>query len=128
MRIVDTGPPPVNDILEQAKNSFSTIDKMPSFEFGNLTIGSPNKEYIKKTFARTIKEKMAGGEEELKVIGKGSKAFRELFGAAEVNDVRTSIYEGVTKLSAIARRNQMYEDMVINDQVVKANITKDTLL
>jgi hypothetical protein len=118
----------VNDILEQAKNSFTTIDKMPSFEFGNLTIGSPNKEYIKKTFARTIKEKMAGGEEELKVIGKGSKAFRELFGAAEVNDVRTSIYEGVTKLSAIARRNQMYEDMVINDQVVKANITKDTPL
>jgi len=118
----------VNDILEQAKNSFPTIDKMPSFEFGNLTIGSPNKEYITKTFARTIKEKMAGGGEELKVIGKGSKAFRELFGAADVNDIRTSIYEGITKLSAVARRNEMYERMVIDDQVIKANVTKNTPL
>jgi hypothetical protein len=118
----------VNDILEQAKNSFPTIDKMPSFKFGNLTIGSPNKEEITKTFARTIKEKMAGGGEELKVIGKGSKAFRELFGAADVNDLRTSIYEGVTKLSAVARRNEMYERMVIDDQVIKANVTKDTPL
>ena len=118
----------VNDILEQAKNSFPTIDKMPSFKFGNLTIGSPNKEEITKTFARTIKEKMAGGGEELRVIGKGSKAFRELFGAAEVNDLRTSIYEGITKLSAVARRNEMYERMVIDDQVIKANVTKDTPL
>jgi hypothetical protein len=118
----------VNDILEQAKNSFPTIDKMPSFKFGNLTIGSPNKEEITKTFARTIKEKMAGGGEELKVIGKGSKAFRELFGAADVNDLRTSIYEGITKLSAVARRNEMYERMVIDDQVIKANVTKDTPL
>jgi hypothetical protein len=37
---------------------------------------------------------MAGGAKELKVIGKGSKAFRELFG--EVNDVRRSIYEGIS--------------------------------
>ena len=117
----------VNDILEQAKNSFPTIDKMPSFKFGNLTIGSANKESTTKTFARTIKEKMAGGEEELKIIGKGSKAFRELFGAVEVDDVRRSIFEGVTKLSSIARRNEMYEEMLINDQLVKANITKDTL-
>ena len=118
----------VNDILEQAKNSFPTIDKMPSFKFGNLTIGSPNKEEITKTFARTIKEKMADGAEELKIIGKGSKAFRELFGAPEVNDVRSSIYEGITKLSSIARRNEMYEQMVVNDQLVKSTITKDTPL
>jgi hypothetical protein len=114
----------VNDILDQAKNSFPKIDKMPSFEYGNLTIGSADKEFIKKTFARTLQEKMAGGERE--VIGRGSKAFRELFG--EINDVRLSIFEGVSKLSAIARRNQLYEQMVVDDQLIKLNITKDTPL
>jgi hypothetical protein len=67
---------------------------------------------------------MAGGGKELQIIGKGSKAFRELFG--EVNDVRSSIFEGISKLSTIARRNQMYEEMLVNDQVIKSNITKNT--
>jgi hypothetical protein len=114
----------VDDILEQAKNSFPTIDRMPSFKFGNLTVGSDKGDYIKKTFARTIEQKMAGGGKELQIIGKGSKAFRELFG--EVNDVRSSIFEGISKLSTIARRNQMYEEMLVNDQVIKSNITKNT--
>jgi hypothetical protein len=116
----------VDDILEQAKNSFPKIDKMPSFQFGNLTIGSEKGDYITKTFARTVEEKMAGGLKELKVIGRGSKAFRELFG--EVNDVRRSIFEGVSKLSTIARRNEMYEEMLINDQIIKSNISKNTPL
>ena len=116
----------VNNILEQAKNSSPKIDKMPSFKFGNLTIGSEKGDYIKKTFARTIEEKMAGGAEEFKIIGRGSKAFRELFG--EVNDVRRSIFEGVSKLSAVARRNEMYEKFLIDDQLIRANITKDTPL
>jgi hypothetical protein len=114
----------VNDILDQAKNSFPKVDKMPSFKYGNLTIGSEKKEFIEKTFARTLQEKMAGGERE--VIGRGSKAFRELFG--EINDVRLSIFEGVSKLSAIARRNQLYEQMVVDDQLIKLNVTKDTPL
>jgi hypothetical protein len=115
----------VDDILNQARNSFPKIDKMPSFKFGNLSIGAAEP-YFVKTFARTIEEKMAGGTKELQVIGKGSKAFRDLFG--EVNDVRRSIYEGVSKLSTIARRNEMYEEMLVNDQLIKANITKNTPL
>ena len=114
----------VDDILEQAKNSFPKIDNMPSFKFGNLTVGSEKGDYITKTFARTIEEKMAGGLKDLKVIGRGSKAFRELFG--EVNDVRRSIFEGVSKLSTVARRNEMYEEMLVNDQMIKSSITKNT--
>jgi hypothetical protein len=116
----------VNDILQQAKNSFPKIDKMPSFEYGNLTVGSDKKPIITKTFARTIQQKMAGGEKEFQVIGRGSKAFRELFG--EVNDVRRSIFEGVSKLSTIARRNEMYENFLMDDLAIKANITKNTPL
>jgi len=114
----------VDSILEQAKNSFPRIDKMPSFKYGNLTIGSDKKEFIEKTFLRTLNQNMAGGTQE--VIGKGSKAFRELFG--EVNDVRRSIFEGISKLSTIARRNEMYEKMVIDDQLIKTQVTKDTPL
>ena len=44
----------------------------------------------------------------------------------ETNDVRQSIFEGVSKLSAIARRNELYEQMVINDQLIKLNVTKNT--
>ena len=71
-----------------------------------------------------MEEKMAGGLKDLKIIGRGSKAFRELFG--EVNDVRRSIFEGVSKLSTIARRNEMYEEMLVNDQMIKSSITKNT--
>jgi len=116
----------VDSILDQAKKSFPKIDKMPSFQYGNLTIGSDKGDYIKKTFARTLEQKMAGGETEFQVIGRGSKAFRELLGG--VDDVRRSIYEGVSKLSTVARRNEMYEEMLVNDQLIKANITKDTPL
>ena len=116
----------VDSILDQAKRSYPKIDKMPSFQYGNLTVGSDKGDYIKKTFARTIEQKMAGGEKELQIIGRGSKAFRELLGG--VDDVRTSIFEGISKLSTVARRNQMYEEMLVNDQLIKANITKDTPL
>lgn len=115
----------VNDILEQAKNAYPKIDKMPSFKFGNLSIGA-TEPYNVKTFARTIEQKMAGGEKELQIIGQGSKAFRELFG--QVSDVRRSMYEGISKLSTIARRNELYEEMLLNDQVIKSNITRDTPL
>jgi hypothetical protein len=114
----------VNDVLEQAKNAYPKIDKMPSFKFGNLSIGATDP-YNIKTFARTV-EKMAGGEKELQVIGQGSKAFRELFG--QVDDVRRSIYEGVSKLSTIARRNELYEEMLLTDQAMKSSITRDTPL
>jgi len=115
----------VNDILEQAKGAYPKIDKMPSFKFGNLSIGAVDP-YNVKTFARTIQQKMAGGEKELQIIGQGSKAFRELFG--QVSDVRRSIYEGISKLSTIARRNELYEEMLLNDQVIKSTITRDTPL
>lgn len=94
---------------------------MPSFKFGNLTVGSDKGDYIKKTFARTIEQKMAGGGK-ITSYWKEVKHLENYLG--KVNDVRSSIFEGVSKLSTIARRNQMYEEMLVNDQVIKSNITK----
>ena len=115
----------VNDVLEQAKNSFPKSDTLPKFDFLDYSIGAPSKTgYNTKTFARTLEKKMAGGLKELQVIGRGSKAFRELFG--EVTDVRQSIYEGINKLSIVARKNEMYEDILTADAIAKAKITADT--
>jgi hypothetical protein len=97
--------------------------KLPTFEYENYTMGANDSENI-KTFARTISKNLPGGEEEIKVIGKGSKAFRELFG--EVEDARYSIFEGIGKLSAIARKNQLFDEILNVDDVMKTSVTKDT--
>lgn len=117
----------VDDILEQAKGKFPKADNLPTFKFLDYSIGAPSQNktgYNIKSFARTIEKGTAGGLKELQVIGKGSKAFRELFG--EVSDIRQSIYEGINRLSVVARKNEMYEDILTADAVAKAKITADT--
>ena len=113
----------VDNILEQARGKFPKVDNLPSFKFVNQSIGAKDA-YNIKTFARTIEKEMAGGLKELEVIGKGSKAFRELFG--EVSDVRRSIFEGMNRLSIVARKNEMYEDILTADAVAKAKNTAET--
>ena len=43
-----------------------------------------------------------------KAVGKGSKNFRQLFG--EIEDARYSIFEGINRLSTIARKNQLFDE------------------
>ena len=52
------------------------------------------------------------------------KAFRDLFG--KVDDVRTSIYEGMNRLSVIARKNEMYENILNADLIAKSKVTAET--
>ena len=59
-------------------------------------------------------KELPDGSQELKVIGKGSKIFRELFG--EIEDARYSIYEGINRLSMIARKNQLFDEILDVDQ------------
>ena len=79
--------------------------------------------YTTKSFARTLEKETKDGVEEV-VIGPGSKAFRKLFG--EIQDARYSIYEGTAKLSAILRKNQLFDDILDADELAKANVTPDT--
>ena len=117
----------VNNILEQAAKMNPKVDKLPTIKITNLKLGPDAQDpFIKKTFVRTLEKDVAGGPKELEIIGKGSKAFRELFG--EVNDVRHSIYEGMNRLSSIARRNQTYDDILNADMIAKTKITTETPL
>ena len=115
----------VDNILEQAKNTYPKVDNLPIFKYADQSLGA-KKEFAVKTFARTVEKEMAGGTKELEVIGRGSKAFRELFG--EINDVRHSIYEGMNRLSVAARKNEMYADMLTSDALAKSKVTIDTPL
>ena len=112
----------VDNILQQAEKMNPKVETLPAFKYKNLSAGAKDP-YEMKTFSRTIENELAGGKKELEVIGKGSKAFRELFG--EIKDVRHSIYEGMNRLSIIARKNEMYDDILKTDQDLKAAI-KDT--
>ena len=105
----------VNDVLKQAKQ-YNPKSKLPSFEFDNLTQGADTPTNI-KTFAQTLTKELPDGSKELKVIGKGSKVFRELFG--EIEDARYSIYEGVNRLSMIARKNQLFDEILDDRSKIK---------
>ena len=52
---------------------------------------------------------------------KDLKAFRELFG--EIEDVRHSIFEGMNRLSVVARKNQLFDEILDVDDAMKAKIT-----
>ena len=113
----------VDDILDSARNMDPKKDTLPTFKYQNLTKGADDA-YNIKTFAQTLEKETAGGDKTLQVIGKGSKAFRKLFG--EVEDVRHSIYEGVNRLSNIARKNQLFDDILDTDEKMKAAVKADT--
>jgi len=112
----------VNNILRQAK-AVSPKEKLPSFNYENLTIGAKTPENV-KTFARTLEKELPDGSKEIKVVGKGSKAFRELFG--EIEDARYSIFEGMNKLGTIARKNQLFDEILDTDEAMKAAAKADT--
>ena len=77
------------------------------------------KKYFKQIVTRDI-----GDQEISQVIGEGSKVFREYFG--KMQDPRFSIYNGMTKLSGVARKNELLERLLQNDAAVKAAATDAT--
>jgi hypothetical protein len=110
------------NVLKQAKK-YNPKSKLPTFAYDNLSAGASTPDNI-KTFARTLERELPDGTKELKVIGKGSKAFRELFG--EIEDARYSIFEGIGRLGTIARKNQLFDEILDADEALKAAATKET--
>ncbi len=113
----------VDDIVESARNMDPKKDTLPTFKYQNLTKGADDA-YNIKTFAQTLEKELPDGDKALQVIGKGSKAFRKLFG--EVDDVRHSIFEGVNRLSIIARKNQLFDEILDVDQAMKDTMKAGT--
>ena len=85
--------------------------QLPTFKYVNLTVGAETPDVL-RTFARTVtKGKFAGADPNVpRVIGRGSKVFRELFG--EIQDPRYSVFNAMTKLSAMARKTQFFGDLL----------------
>ena len=115
----------VNDIISQVRKMDPKKDTLPTFGYQNLS-KSADDAFALKTFAQTVEKNLPGGKKELQVIGKGSKAFRELFG--EINDVRHSIFEGMNRLSTVARKNQLFDEILDADEALKAVAKADTPL
>ena len=113
----------VDDIIDSVRRMDPKKDQLPAFQYVNLTKGADTP-YNIKTFAQTLERNLPDGKKSFEVIGKGSKAFRELFG--EIEDARHSIYEAVGRLSTIARRGELFEDMLNADKLVKSKVTADT--
>ena len=112
----------VNEITEQEGRSMvaAVLDsvpktkpkgQLPAFKYVNLTVGAETPDVL-KTFARTVtKGKFASADPNVpRVIGRGSKVFRELFG--EIQDPRYSVFNAMTKLSAMARKTQFFGDLL----------------
>jgi len=113
----------VDDIVSQAREMNPKKDTLPTFEYVNLTKGADTP-YNIKTFRQTLEKNLPDGTKDFRVIGKGSKAFRQLFG--EVEDARHSIFASVSRLSSIARRGELFQDMLDADNLIKSKITSQT--
>ena len=113
----------VNDIVKDVRKMNPGKDTLPTFAYQDLA-PSAKDPYALKTFAQTLEKNLPGGKKEIKIIGKGSKAFRELFG--EIEDVRHSVFEGMNRLSGIARKNQLFDEILDVDDAMKAKATADT--
>ena len=104
----------VDNLLKTVPKNI-TPGELPFFKYVDLTPGA-EQPFAKKTFARTV-TKDVDGETFTEVLGPGSKVFRELFG--EIKDPRYSIYNGMTKLSGVARKNQLFDELATqNDEII----------
>jgi len=113
----------VNDIIKQVRKMDPSKDTLPTFAYQNLSKAADDA-YGLKTFSQTLSKDLPGGKKEIKVIGKGSKIFRELFG--EIEDVRHSVFEGMNRLSSVARKNQLFDEILDADQIAKDATKTDT--
>ena len=111
----------VNNVLKNAVESKSP-KQLPFTKYVNLTPGSDD--ITSKKYFKQVVEKDINGKKIDQVVGEGSKIFRELFGKME--DPRFSIYNGMARLSGVARRNELLEQIATRDKAVKSAVTPET--
>ena len=105
----------INEILNNTIK-FTKGTQLPSFKMTDVTMGAQTPD-VKKSFVQILSKKNKNGVPDTEIIGKGSKAFRELFG--EVDDARLSIFSGMGLLSNLARRSEFIDDILkTNDEAV----------
>ena len=79
---------------------------------------------IDKFFKNVVTDQIKPARLLAETRGKDRKAIQELFG--KIEDPRFSIYNSMTKLSAIARKNELFERIAKNDEAIKKTVTGTT--
>ena len=111
----------INEILSQT-TKFSKNTQMPSFKMTDVTQAAKTPD-VTKSFVQILSKKNKNGVDATEIIGKGSKAFRELFG--EVDDARQSIFNGIGLLSNLASRSRFIDDVLeANDKALETGTRK----
>jgi len=111
----------INEILSQT-TKFTKGTQLPSFKMTDVTMAAKTPD-IRKSFVQMLSKKNKNGVEATEIVGKGSKAFRDLFG--EVEDARQSIFNGVGLLSNLATRSKFIDDVLeANDKALETGTRK----
>jgi hypothetical protein len=79
---------------------------------------------IDKFFKNVVTDQIKPARLLAETRGKDRKAIQELFG--KIEDPRFSIYNSMTKLSSIARKNELFDRIAKNDDAIKKAVTRDT--
>ena len=111
----------INEILSQT-TKFTKGTQLPSFKMTDVTMAAKTPD-VRKSFVQMLSKKNKNGVEATEIVGKGSKAFRDLFG--EVEDARQSIFNGVGLLSNLATRSKFIDDVLeANDKALATGTRK----
>jgi len=79
---------------------------------------------IDKFFKNVVTDQIKPARLLAETRGKDRKAIQELFG--KIEDPRFSVYNSMTKLSAIARKNELFERIAKQDEAIKRTVTGTT--
>jgi hypothetical protein len=79
---------------------------------------------IDKFFKNVVTDQIKPARLLAETKGKDRKAIQELFG--KIEDPRFSIYNSMTKLSSIARKNELFDRIAKQDDAIKKTVTRDT--
>ena len=111
----------INRVVESALAA-KKPNALPFFKYTNKTAdadGPLTKKFFKQVLAKDADGNILKGADRaaalrgtkkgatITPIGEGSKVFRELFG--KLDDPRFSIYNGMTRLSSVARKNELFK-------------------
>ena len=111
----------INEILSQT-TKFTKGTQLPSFRMTDVTMAAKTPD-VTKSFVQILSKKNRNGVAATEIVGKGSKAFRELFG--EIDDARQSIFNGISLLSNLASRSRFIDDVLeANDKALETGTRK----
>jgi len=111
----------VDSVIKSAKNQKAPPGLPIKFAKGTMAEEGPQ---IDKFFKRVVTDDIKPERLLAETAGKDRAVIKKLFG--EIEDPRFSIYNSMTKLSNIARKNELFEKIAKQDDAIKKAATATT--